>query len=60
MAPFTMAWTYDDWTDPAKPATNPLVPDNKVILISSVPNFVMAYGRNTYIDDKTGLSQHNP
>ncbi len=46
---------YDDWTDPAKPATNPLVPDNKVILISSVPNFVMAYGRNTYIDDKTGL-----
>ena len=46
---------YDDWTDPAKPATNPLVPDNKVILISSAPRFVMAYARNTYIDDKTGL-----
>lgn len=46
---------YDDWTDPAKPDTKPLVPDNVVILISSAPNFVMAYARNTYIDEKTGL-----
>lgn len=45
---------YDDWTDPSKPTTKPLVPDNRVILISSNPRFTMAYGRNTYIDDQTG------
>ncbi len=45
---------YDDWTDPDTPETKPLVADNKVILMPSHPNFVMAYGANTYIDDKTG------
>lgn len=44
----------DDWTDPDNPATNPLVPDNKVILISSKANFMRAYGACTYIDDTTG------
>lgn len=49
---YTYAEVYlDDWTDPANPATNPLVPDNKVILISSTPNFMLAYGACTYIDD---------
>ena len=40
---------------PSKTGDKSLVPDNKVILISSAPRFVMAYARNTYIDDKTGL-----
>ncbi len=42
---------YDDWTDPANPATKPLIPDNAVVLISSKPNYMMAYGLCTYIDD---------
>ena len=44
---------YDDWTDPSNPATLPLIPDNKVVLISSQPNFMMAYGACTYIDDES-------
>lgn len=42
---------YDDWTNPASPETKPLIPDNKVVLISSNPGFMMAYGACTYIDD---------
>lgn len=41
----------DDWTDPENPATKPLVPDNAVVLISSNPNYMMAYGLCTYIED---------
>lgn len=44
---------YDDWTTPGTPQTLPLVPTNKVILISSNPGYVMAYGLCTYIDDET-------
>ncbi len=43
----------DDWTDPEKPVTKPLVPENKVILISSHANYMLGYGLCTYIDDKT-------
>lgn len=51
---YTYAEVYlDDWTDPSTPATLPLVPDNKVILIPSSPNFMLAYGACTYIDDAT-------
>lgn len=51
---YTYAEVYlDDWTDPSNPATLPLVPDNKVILIPSSPNFMLAYGACTYIDDAT-------
>lgn len=51
---YTYAEVYlDDWTNPAQPATLPLVPDNKVILISSQPNFMLAYGACTYIDDES-------
>ena len=46
---------YDDWTDPDAPATKPLIPDNAVILISSKPNYMMAYGACTYIEDASGL-----
>ena len=42
---------YDDWTDPSSPETKPLVPANKVVLISSNAGFMMAYGACTYIDD---------
>ena len=42
---------YDDWTDPDTPETKPLIPDNVVVLISSKPNYMMAYGLCTYIDD---------
>lgn len=41
----------DDWTDPENPETKPLVPDNAVILISSAPNYMLAYGLCTYIED---------
>jgi len=44
----------DDWTDPSNPTTQPLIPDNKVILISSNPGYVMAYGACNYIEDSTG------
>lgn len=44
----------DDWTNPDKPVTAPLMPANKVIMISSHPEYVMAYGACTYIDDATG------
>ncbi len=51
---YTYAEVYlDDWTDPANPATQPLVPDNAVILIPSAPNFMLAYGACTYIEDST-------
>ena len=43
----------DDWTDPSDPETKPLIPDNMVILISSRPNFMRAYGLCTYVDDAT-------
>lgn len=46
---------YDDWTDPEAPQTKPLIPDNAVILISSKPNYMMAYGACTYIEDASGL-----
>ncbi len=42
---------YDDWTNPASPETKPLIPANKIALISSNPGFMMAYGLCTYIDD---------
>lgn len=41
----------DDWTDPEKPVTKPLIPDNKAILIPSRPEFMRAYGACTYIED---------
>ena len=46
---------YDDWTDPEEPATKPLVPDNQVVLISSRPNYMLAYGLCTYIDDASQM-----
>ena len=46
---------YDDWTNPEEPATKPLIPDNAVILISSHPNYMMAYGACTYIEQASGL-----
>ena len=42
---------YDDWTDPTKPTTKPLIPDNAVVLISSKPDYMLAYGACTYIED---------
>lgn len=41
----------DDWTDPDAPATKPLVPDDKVILISGNAGFMLAYGACTYIEE---------
>lgn len=51
---YTYAEVYlDDWTDPAAPKTLPLVPENKVVLIASHPDYMMAYGACTYIEDST-------
>ena len=44
----------DDWTTPGTATTLPLIPDNKVILISSNANYMYAYGACTYIEDATG------
>lgn len=41
----------DDWTTPGTETLNPLVPDNKVILISSQANYMLGYGACTYIED---------
>jgi hypothetical protein len=41
----------DDWTDPDKPETKPLVPDNAIVLAPSNPDFVLAYGANNYLDE---------
>lgn len=43
----------DDWTNPEAPETKPLVPENKVVLIASHPDYMMAYGACTYIEDST-------
>lgn len=44
---------FDDWTNPEKPETKPLIPDGAVILISSNASYMMAYGAVTYLDEKT-------
>ena len=44
----------DDWTTPGTAMTLPLIPDNKVVLISSNANYMYAYGACTYIEDATG------
>ncbi len=41
----------DDWTTPGTEQTLPLIPENKVILISSQADFMRAYGACTYIED---------
>ena len=43
----------DDWTNPEAPATLPLMPENKVVLIASHPDYMMAYGACTYVEDST-------
>lgn len=49
---YTYAEVYqDDWTDPEHPKTKPLVPENAVILINSQPNYMLAYGACTYLDE---------
>jgi hypothetical protein len=51
---YTYAEVYlDDWTNPEAPETKPLVPENKVVLIASNPDYMMAYGACTYIEDST-------
>ncbi len=42
----------DDWTDPENPETKPLVPENALVLAPSNPGFMLAYGANTYINEK--------
>ena len=44
---------YDDWTNPTKPETKPLIPDNVVVVISSNPGYMRAYGACTYIEDSS-------
>lgn len=51
---YTYAEVYlDDWTNPEAPETKPLVPENKVVLIASHPDYMMSYGACTYIEDST-------
>lgn len=41
----------DDWTEPGKEQTLPLVPNGKVIMASSQANYMRAYGLCTYLGD---------
>jgi hypothetical protein len=41
----------DDWTDPEMPETKRLMPDNKIILAPSNPDFIRAYGASSYLDE---------
>lgn len=41
----------DDWTDPSKSETKPLIPHNKIIMISSQSNYMRAFGICTYLDE---------
>lgn len=43
----------DDWTTPGTETTAPLMPENKIVMISSNPQYMMAYGLCTYIDGST-------
>jgi len=44
-------WYLDDWTDPDKPETKPLVPNGTVLLLSTRANYTMAYAAITLIDE---------
>ena len=41
----------DDWTHPEAPETKSLIPAGDVIVMSSKPDYMMAYGLCTYIDE---------
>lgn len=41
----------DDWTVPGTETTLPLMPANKILMISSTANYMLAYGACTYIED---------
>lgn len=41
----------DDWSNPGTSQTLPLVPKNKIIMISSQANYMMAYGVCTYLNE---------
>ena len=41
----------DDWTTPGTETTCPLIPDDKIVMISSQANFMRAYGLCTYLED---------
>lgn len=47
-------WYLDDWTDPKKPEDKPLVPENKLALLSSSANYSMYYGAITLIEEPNG------
>lgn len=46
-------WYLDDWTDPDNPEDKPLVPQNKLALLSSHAGYTMEYGAITLIDEAT-------
>ncbi|ACD52048.1 phage capsid protein [Clostridium botulinum] len=46
-------WFLDDFTNPEKPTTEPMVPEGYVGLLSTEADFFMAYGAVTIIDGKT-------
>jgi len=46
-------WYLDDFTDPAKPAEKPLVPDGTLALLSTTANFAMAYAAVTVLNGKS-------
>ena len=46
-------WYLDDFTDPAKPAPKPLVPNGTLALLSTQANFSMNYAGVTFLDGKT-------
>lgn len=46
-------WYLDDWTDPANPKEEPMVPSGTVMLASTSAQYSMHYGAITILDQKT-------
>lgn len=46
-------WYLDDWTDAAKPVEKPLIPDGKLLMLSSHAQYSMYYGVITLVDEQT-------
>ena len=47
-------WYLDDWTNPGKPENKPLVPSNKIAMLSSGADYSMYYGAITLINEPDG------
>jgi len=50
-------WYLDNWTDPANPVQNPLVPEKTLALLSTSAQYSMYYGGITLLDGRGGAAE---